>query len=107
MTSLREKLWYEEDINNIKEKISQCDVVKLSTIQINEIKEYWKKLAGKDIPVYWHEYFYSRNGEYSVRYVPTCLYHSNIIYRLNSRQLTMAYTDKNSYDNYYTPPQSN
>lgn len=99
-TSLREKLWYEEDINNIKEKLSQCDVVKMSTVQIKEIKEYWKKLAGKDIPIYWHEYFFSRNGEYSVRYVPTCFYHSNIIYRLNSRQLTMAYTDKNSYDNY-------
>lgn len=101
MTSLREKLWYEEDINNIKEKLSQCDVVPLSTAQKNDIKEYWKKLTGKDVPVYWHEYFYSRNGEYSVRYVPTCLYHSSIIFHLNSRPLTMAYTDKNSYDNYF------
>ncbi len=102
MTSLREKLWYEEDINNIKEKLSQCDVVQLSATQIKDIKEYWKTLTGKDVPVYWHEYFYSRNGEYSLQYIPTCLYHSSIIFRLNSRPLTMAYTDKNSYDNYLT-----
>ena len=60
----------------------------------------WKHLVGRDIPTYWHEYFYSRNGEFSVRYVPTCLYHSSLIYRLNMRPLTMAYTDKCSYDNY-------
>ena len=101
MTSLREKLWYEEDINSIKNKLTQCDVASLSKAQKNEIKEYWKALTGKSIPTYWHEYFYSRNGYYSVRYVPTCLYHSSIIYRLNSRPLTMAYTDKNSFDSYF------
>lgn len=100
MTRLREKLWYEEDINNIKKKLQQCDVTPLSQDQKMEIKAYWKNLVGKDIPIYWHEYFYSRNGEFSVRYVPTCLYHSSLIYRLNMRPLTMAYTDKCSYDNY-------
>lgn len=100
MTALREKLWFEEDINIIKGKLSRCDVTPLSDTQKKEIKQFWVKLSGKDIPVYWHEYFYSRNGEYSVRYVPTCLYHSDLIYHLNIRPLTMAYTDKNSYDDY-------
>ena len=99
-TKLREKLWYEEDINNIKRKLQQCDVTPLSAGQKKDIITYWKELAGKEIPVYWHEYFYSRNGEFSVRYVPTSLYHSSLIYRLNMRPLTMAYTDKCSYDNY-------
>lgn len=101
MTSLREKLWYEEDINSIKNKLAQCEVSPLSKAQKDEIKEYWKALTGRIIPTYWHEYFYSRNGYYSVRYVPTCLYHSSIVYRLNSRPLTMAYTDKNTYDSYF------
>lgn len=102
MTQLREKLWYKEDINSIKKKLQQCNVTPLSQEQKKEIKAYWESLVGKDIPTYWHEYFYSRNGEFSVRYVPTCLYHSSLIYRLNNRPLTMAYTDKCSYDNYLT-----
>ena len=100
ITKLRERLWYEEDINNIRKKLRQCDVTPLTQEQKKEINAYWKKLIGKEIPTYWHEYFYSRNGEFSVRYVPTCLYHSSLIYRLNMRPLTMAYTDKCSYDNY-------
>lgn len=101
LTNLREKLWYEEDVNKIKKKLLQCDVTPLSSEQKKEINAFWKKLIGKEIPIYWHEYFYSRNGEFSVRYVPTCVYHSSLIYRLNLRPLTMAYTDKCSYDNYF------
>lgn len=100
MTSYREKLWYKSDINGIKQKLAQCDVKPLSDAQKRDIKAYWKNLTGKEVPVFWHEYFYSRNGIFSERYVPTCLYHSSIIYHLNTRPLTMAYTDKCSYDNY-------
>ncbi len=100
MTKLREKLWYKEDVNTIKKKLQQCDVTPLSQEQKKEINAFWKKLIGKDVPFYWHEYFYSRNGVFSPRYVPTCVYHSQLIYRLNLRPLTMAYTDKCSYDNY-------
>ena len=100
MTSLREKLWQEVDINSIKQKLAQCDVKPLSSAQKREIQAYWKNLTGKDVPIFWHEYFYSRNSFFSERYVPTSLYHSSIIYHLNTRPLTMAYTDKCSYDNY-------
>lgn len=100
MTSLRERLWQEVDIKSIKKKLAQCDVKPLSSAQKREIQAYWKNLTGKDVPVFWHEYFYSRNGVFSERYVPTSLYHSSIIYHLNTRPLTMAYTDKCSYDNY-------
>lgn len=101
-TSTREKMWYQEDINNIKKKLKQCEVNPLTESQKRDIKAYWKNLTNETLPVYWHEYFYSRNGEYSVRYVPSCFYHSNIIYHLNTRPLTMAYIDKCSYDNYLT-----
>ena len=100
ITKLREKLWYEEDINSIRKKLQQCDITPLSKEEKKEIHAYWKQLIGKEIPTYWHEYFYSRNGEFSVRYIPTCVYHSSLVYRLNMRPLTMAYTDKCSYDNY-------
>lgn len=102
MTRLRERLWYETDINSIKKKLAQCEVIPLSDVQKKDIKAYWKRLTGKTVPVYWHEYFSSRNGVYSEKYVPTCLYHSDIAYHLNCRPLTMAYTDKCSYDSYFS-----
>lgn len=102
MTRLRERLWYESDINDIRHKLTQCDVTPLSDGQKKDIVAYWKRIAGKTVPVLWHEYFYSRNGKYSERYVPSCLYHSDIIFRLNCRPLTMAYTDKCAIDNYFS-----
>lgn len=101
LTAFREKLWYDEDVVGIREKKAQCDIVPLSKTQKKEIRSYWKGLVGVNVPTDWHEYFYSRNGWFSVRYVPTCLYHSTLIYRLNLRPLSMAYTDKNAYDNYF------
>ncbi len=101
MTSYREKLWYEEDVASIRSKMAQCDLNPLTKEQKKEIKSYWKGLIGKDVPTDWHEYFFSRNGEYSVRYVPACVYHSSLVSRLNMRPLSMAYTDKNAYDYYF------
>lgn len=101
MTRLRERLWYETDVNGIKKKLAQCDVTPLSVAQKKDIVAYWKRLTGKTVPLFWHEYFYSRNGKYSEKYVPSCLYHSDIAYHLNCRPLTMAYTDKCSYDSYF------
>ena len=100
MTKLRERLWYERDVNSIKGKLLQCERNPLTTDQIQAVQAYWMDLTGKRLPYFWHEYFYSRNGEFSVRYVPTCFYHSDIIYRLNNRPLTMAYTDKCTFDYY-------
>ena len=102
MTNLRKKLWYESDINSIKQKLEQCDIVPLTSAQKNDIQAYWKRLTGRTVPTFWHEYFYSRNGVYSEKYVPTCLYHSDIAYHLNCRPLTMAYTDKCSYDSSFS-----
>ena len=101
MTRLRERLWYETDVNGIRKKLAQCEVTPLSAAQKKDIVAYWKRLTGKTVPVFWHEYFYSRNGHYSEKYVPSCLYHSDIVYHLNCRPLTMAYTDKCSYDSYF------
>lgn len=101
MVELRQRLWFERDVNSMKQKMAKCELVPLSSAQERDIKAYWKRISGHDIPIYWHQYFYSRNGVFSEKYVPTCLYHSKIIYRLNCRQLTKAYTDKCAYDEFF------
>lgn len=98
LLSFRKRLWYKEDISSIKRKLKQCAPNPLTDGQKKDIRNYWEKLVGKVVPVHWHQYFYSRNSEFSVKYVPTCVYHSDLIYRLNYRPLAAAYSDKNFYD---------
>ena len=91
----------QRDIANIKGKCAVCDLKPLSDAQKSEIQQFYQKLAGQKVPTYWHEYFYSRNGQFSVRYIPTSLYHTDVIYRLNTFQLRHAYVDKGIYDIYF------
>lgn len=67
----------------------------LSAAQEREIKQYWHDLLGIDIPLDWHRYFYKRTGVYSVKYIPTSLYYTDIIGRINQMQFERAYSDKN------------
>lgn len=67
----------------------------LSREQKLEIKEYYKNLLGIDIPLDWHRYFYKRTGVYSVRYIPTSLYYTEIIGKINRMTFERAYSDKN------------
>lgn len=98
----KRRLWIRHDIQNIREKLKQCDIKPLSTSQKKDIESYWQKLVNKKIPYYWHEYFYSRNDFFSVQYVPTCLYHSDVVFQLNYRPFASAYVDKNLYDIYFS-----
>ena len=92
------KLIWKKDIANIRQKLSQCEVVPLSKEQRDDIITYYSKSYGKKVPVYWHQYFFSRNGLFSVKYIPTCFYHSDIVYKLNNYDLRHAYVDKGIYD---------
>lgn len=92
---------WKDDIANIRGKLKQAEIKPLSSGQKNDIIAYYQDLAGKKVPTYWHEYFYSRNDYYSVKYIPTCLYHSDVIYKLNSHKLRHAYVDKGIYDIYF------
>ncbi len=67
----------------------------LTSVQEKEIKQYWHDLLGIDIPLDWHRYFYKRTGLYSVKYIPTSLYYTHIIGRVNQMQFERAYSDKN------------
>lgn len=92
---------YKSDIANIKGKMKQCDLVPLTAGQKSDINAFYKKMLGHDVPTYWHEYFYSRNGKFSVKYIPTAVYHAEIIYRLNQFGVRHAYVDKGIYDIYF------
>ena len=82
----------------IKKSMKLCPMKPLTKGQQADIKSYFKKLLGREIPTYWHQYFYSRNGLYSEKYIPTSIYSSSIIYNLNNYQFSLAYVDKGFYD---------
>lgn len=67
----------------------------LSCEQIEEIKKYYKDLLGISVPLDWHRYFYKRTGVYSPRYIPTSLYYTDIIGKINEMRFERAYSDKN------------
>ena len=82
----------------IKKSMQLCPMKPLSKGQEADIKAYFRKHFGREVPTYWHQYLYSRNGVYSVKYIPASIYFSSIIYRLNNYHLSLAYVDKGFYD---------
>lgn len=82
----------------IKKSMQLCPMKPLTKGQEADIKAYFKKHFNREVPTYWHQYFYSRNGLYSVKYIPASIYSSSIIYNLNNYQFSLAYVDKGFYD---------
>ena len=82
----------------IKKSMQLCQMKPLTKGQEADIKAYFKKHLGREVPTYWHQYLYSRNGLYSVKYIPASVYVSSIIFRLNNYQFSLAYVDKGFYD---------
>ncbi|MBR0499660.1 MAG: hypothetical protein IJJ72_01545 [Bacteroidales bacterium] len=82
----------------IKKSMQLCPMKPLTKGQEADIKAYFKKHLGREVPTYWHQYLYSRNGLYSVKYIPASIYVSSIIFRLNHHELSLAYVDKGFYD---------
>ena len=70
----------------IKQSMQLCTMKPLTKGQEADIKAYFKKHFGREVPTYWHQYLYSRNGLYSEKYIPASIYFSSIIYRLNNYQ---------------------
>lgn len=82
----------------IKKSMQLCPLKPLTKGQEADIKAYFKKNFGREVPTYWHQYLYSRNGLYSVKYIPASIYFSSIIFRLNNYRFGPAYADKGFYD---------
>lgn len=86
---------YEEEI---KKSMKLCPMKPLTKGQEADIKAYFKKHFGRDVPTYWHQYLYSRNGVYSEKYIPASIYFSELVFRLNNNRFGVPYADKGFYD---------
>lgn len=71
---------------------------KLTKAQKKEVQDFYISMIGKKIPLYSHEYFYSRTGFFTKEYVPTNIYHCELVPKANDKSLAKAYCDKNVCD---------
>ena len=85
----------------IKRSMKLCPMKPLTKGQVADVKVFFKKHFGREVPTYWHQYLYSRNGLWSEKYIPASIYNSEIIWRLNKFQFRNAYTDKGFYDTWF------
>lgn len=82
----------------IKKSMQLCPLKPLTKGQEADIKAFFKKNFGREVPTYWHQYLYSRNGIYSEKYIPASIYFSSIIPCFNYYGFGNAYVDKGFYD---------
>lgn len=97
------KLEYRHDLRTWKKKITDNyklleDKRKLSKEQKKEVQDFYKDMIGREVPLYSHEYFYSRTGYFTKEYVPTNLYHCELIRKANYFPYMYVYSDKNMHD---------
>lgn len=97
------KLEYRQDLREKKKVITKNfkDLEhhrKLTKSQKKEVQDYYHGLIGHNVPLYSHEYFYSRTGFFTKEYVPTNLYHCDLIRKANYYPFMYAYSDKNMQD---------
>ena len=71
---------------------------KLTSAQKKEVQDYYMSLIGKKVPLYCHEYFYSRTGYFNKEYVPNNIYHCELVPKANQHRLQGAFGDKNMCD---------
>lgn len=71
---------------------------KLTKAQIKEVQDFYVSMIGKKIPLYCHEYFYSRTGVFTKEYVPNNIYHCELVPKANQHRLQGAFGDKNMCD---------
>lgn len=68
---------------------------RLTKEQKKEIQDFYVDAIGKKVPLYMHEYFYSRNGIFSKYYIPSTLYLADLLPKANNHSLSSFYSDKN------------
>ena len=71
---------------------------KLTPEQKKEVQDFYMDMIGKKVPLYCHEYFYSRTGHFAKEYVPNNVYHCEIVPKANVHNLQGPYGDKNMCD---------
>ena len=71
---------------------------KLTKAQKKEVQDFYKSMIGKEIPLYCHEYFYSRTGVFNKEYVPNNIYHCELVPKANIKHYGGVLGDKNLCD---------
>lgn len=71
---------------------------KLTKAQKKEVQDFYKSMIGKSVPLYCHEYFYSRTGFFTKEYVPNNIYHCELVPKANQHRFQSVYGDKNMCD---------
>jgi len=71
---------------------------KLTKAQKKEVQDFYKSMIGKKVPLYCHEYFYSRTGHFTKEYIPNNIYHCELVPKANQHRLQGAFGDKNMCD---------
>lgn len=87
--------------NMIRLSMKSFPMKPLTAGQEADVKTFFKKHIGREVPTDWHQYFYSRNGFWSEKYIPTSIYNTEILYRLNRFHFRYAYADKGVYDSMF------
>lgn len=91
----RERILQEKITKNFKDlKVRR----KLTKEQVKEVNDFYVSMIGKTVPLYCHEYFYSRTGVFSKDYIPKDFYTLELRPRANVYRFQQAYDDKNIYD---------
>lgn len=82
----------------VKKLRSTCpEIKKLTAEQKRSIQSYFKSYYGKKLPDYlWHEYYYTRTGVFSEKYIPNYVL-TDINKALYNSNITTAFDDKNLY----------
>ena len=71
---------------------------KLTKEQKKEVQDFYVSMIGKKIPLYCHEYFYSRTGVFTKEYVPNNIYHCELVPKANNHRYGVLAGDKNLCD---------
>lgn len=93
--SLRKRLVYYSELQNIKLKRPLIDSVKLSSCQEKEICDFFAIYYGKKIKTHWHKLYQSYTGEYHYDYFPEYLFSTELEPKLNPYRFAAQYGDKN------------
>lgn len=70
---------------------------KLTPAQKKEVQDFYEGMIGKKVPLYCHEYFYSRTGYFTKEYVPNNVYHCELVPKANMHSMG-GLGDKNLLD---------
>ena len=71
---------------------------KLTREQKKEVQDYYISMIGKKVPLYGHEFFYSRTGFFTKEYFPPNVHHCDIVPKANMFSRVAAFSDKNMCD---------